>query len=129
MANKIITFEERGDFPRLRRFLQKNRNGLNYEVLHRYGQRGVEFLTNATPIDSGKTASLWSYKIEKIQNGVRLAFYNSNINEGIPIAIIIQYGHATKNGGWVEGIDYINPALRPIFNEISTKAWKEVASL
>ena len=94
--------------------------------LDSYGVKGVEALRNATPKDTGLTANSWSYKIEKSNNNITISFENSNINDGVPIAIILQYGHGTRNGGWVEGYDYINPAIRPIFDELAKAAWKEV---
>ena len=94
--------------------------------LDKYGREGVAALSSATPVDTGKTANSWYYKIERQNGSVSINFLNSNINEGVPIAIILQYGHATSTGGWVEGRDYINPAIRPLFDSIAEKAWKEV---
>lgn len=90
---------------------------------------GVDALNSATPKDTGLTASSWYYEIEKTSTGVTIAFYNSNIQNGIPIAIILQYGHGTGTGGWVQGRDYINPAIQPIFDEIAEKAWREVTKV
>ena len=87
---------------------------------------GVAALRETTPKDTGKTADSWSYRIERKGNQVSIAFLNSKFNQNVPIAIIIQYGHATGTGGWVEGVDYINPAIRPLFNEIAENLWKEV---
>lgn len=95
-------------------------------VLERFGDAGVAALMSATPIDTGLTASSWYYTITETNGRKSINFCNSHINEGVPIAIILQYGHATGNGGWVEGLDYINPALRPIFNQIADEAWREV---
>ena len=94
--------------------------------LDKYGKEGVAALSAATPIDTGKTANSWSYKINRQNGSVSIDFYNSNFSNGVPIAIILQYGHATNNGGWVQGRDYINPAIQPIFDKIAKNAWKEV---
>ena len=86
-------------------------------------------LASATPRDTGKTANSWNYEIKQEKGSVSISFYNTNIQNGVPIAIILQYGHGTRNGGWVQGRDYINPAIQPIFDEIVKSAWKEVTSL
>lgn len=95
-------------------------------ILSKYGQIGVDALSSATPVDTGKTASSWSYKIKRQNGKISLEFHNSNINKGVPIAIILQYGHATSNGGWVQGRDYINPAVQPLFDKIIEELRKEV---
>lgn len=95
-------------------------------LLDKYGMAGVSALASATPTDSGKTANAWYYEIENKKNQVRINFLNSNINQGVPIAIILQYGHGTGTGGWVQGRDYINPAIQPIFDRILQDIWKEV---
>ena len=99
---------------------------MNTVDLRKYGEKGVNALKEATPKDSGLTATSWKYKIEKEAGKTSLTFYNSNVQNGVPIAIILQYGHGTRNGGWVEGYDYINPAIRPIFKELADAAWREV---
>lgn len=96
-------------------------------ILNKYGMKGVEALREATPKDTGKTSESWSYKITRENDIVKLSFLNSNRNQDVPIAIILQYGHGTKNGGWVEGIDYINPAIQPLFEELAKEIWKEVS--
>lgn len=125
----MIKFRQKGDFSKTEKFLKKSmgRNYLN--VLDKYGRYGVEALTAATPVDSGMTAVSWSYKIIQNDNGVSVTWYNDNVNKGVNIAIILQYGHATRNGGWVEGRDYINPALKPIFDDLAKAAWKEVTGI
>ena len=105
---------------------KKTKEKLNLGLLDKYGREGVAALQTATPKDTGKTSESWYYKIERKNGSVSLTFHNSNQNKGVPIAIILQYGHATGNGGYVEGVDYINPALRPIFDKIAEEAWKEV---
>lgn len=122
----MITFKDHGNFKNLSSFLERAKELINIGDLNKYGEQGVAALSATTPKDSGKTASSWYYKIERKQGSVSISFHNSNFNEGVPIAIILQYGHATGSGGWVEGIDYINPALRPIFNKIANDAWTEV---
>lgn len=122
----MITFKEKGDFSKLTKYLEKAKKSVNIGDLSRYGEMGVAALAAATPVDSGLTAASWFYKIENKDGSTRLNFCNSNIQNGVPIAIILQYGHGTRNGGWVEGRDYINPAIQPIFDKIAADAWKEV---
>lgn len=122
----MITFKQKGDFSKLTKYLEKAKKSVNIGDLSRYGEMGVAALAAATPVDSGLTAGSWYYKIEKKDGSTRLNFCNSNIQNGVPIAIILQYGHGTRNGGWVEGRDYINPAVQPIFDKIAADAWKEV---
>lgn len=125
----MIGFRHKGDFSKTASFLTKARNTRLLANLDKYGREGVAALASATPVDTGKTASSWYYEIRTTNNSVSLIFNNSNIQNGIPIAIILQYGHGTGNGGWVEGRDYINPAIQPIFDEIVSKAWGEVTKL
>lgn len=99
------------------------------DTLEKYGQEGVKALQEMTPKDSGLTAASWSYDIEVKKDVITISWNNSNINEGVPIAVLIQYGHGTGTGGYVQGIDYINPAMHPIFKDIAHSAWKEVSSL
>jgi hypothetical protein len=101
-------------------------NGEIFRELKKYGEDGVKALADATPKDSGKTAASWSYEVEKSKGSYTIAWTNSNINDGVPIAVILQYGHGTRNGGYVQGRDYINPAIRPIFDQIAEDAWREV---
>ena len=122
----MINIRQKGDFKNLSSFLEKTKEKLNLGLLDKYGREGVAALQTATPKDTGKTSESWYYKIERKNGSVSLTFHNSNQNKGVPIAIILQYGHATGNGGYVEGVDYINPALRPIFDKIAEEAWKEV---
>lgn len=96
-------------------------------ILERAGQEGVDALSRATPVDSGKTASSWSYEIRQNRSGLSIIWKNSNVVSGVPIAIILQYGHGTKNGGYVQGRDYINPALKPIFDRIAENVRREVS--
>lgn len=126
-----ITFESKGDFSKLTRWLERAKNSIRVGQLDKYGKAGVAALIEATPKDSGLTAASWDYEITNENGRAEIHFINSNMvgvggRYEIPLAIILQYGHATKNGGWVEGTDYINPAIRPIFEAIADDAWKEV---
>ena len=122
----MITFRQKGDFSKLTRYLERVKEAAKIGDLDKYGREGVAALASATPVDTGKTASSWNYKIERKNGSVAITFNNTNINNGVPIAIILQYGHGTRNGGWVEGRDYINPAIQPIFDKITESAWREV---
>lgn len=125
----MITFSHKGDFSKTKRFLKNAKEAVRLEDLDKYGREGVAALASATPIDTGMTAKSWYYEIERNASTTTIRYLNSNINKGVPIAIILQYGHGTRNGGWVQGRDYINPAIQPIFDEIADKAWKEVTKL
>lgn len=125
----MISFRQKGNFSKLTRFLERAKETVRIGDLDKYGRRGVAALSSATPIDSGETANSWYYKIVNKNGSATITFYNSNIQNGVPIAIILQYGHGTRNGGWVEGRDYINPAIQPIFDEIVESAWREVTRL
>ena len=125
----MITFRHKGNFNKLTVFLEKVDRTARLKDLDKYGREGVAALASATPVDTGLTASSWYYEIKRQNGVVALNFCNSNVNNGIPIAIILQYGHGTRNGGWVEGRDYINPAIQPIFDRIANDAWREVTKL
>lgn len=125
----MIGFRQKGDFSKTVKYLQKLKNANIIRILERYGQEGVAALASATPVDTGLTASSWYYKVEVNNTSASLIFCNSNVVKGIPIAIILQYGHGTGTGGWVEGRDYINPAIQPIFDKIVEQAWGEVTKL
>ena len=125
----MITFRHKGNFDKLTIYLEKAKKTARLGDLDKYGRKGVAALASATPVDTGLTASSWYYEIKRQNGVVALNFCNSNINNGVPIAIILQYGHGTRNGGWVEGRDYINPAIQPIFDKIADAAWKEVTKL
>ena len=124
-----ITFKQHGDFKNLTNFFERAKEVVGIGVLDKYGKLGVQALASATPFDSGETASSWYYELENNNGCTSIKFCNSNIQNGVPIAIILQYGHGTRNGGWVQGRDYINPAIQPIFDEIVESAWKEVTKL
>ena len=122
----MIRFRQRGDFKKLTGFLERAKQGVHLGNLDKFGREGVAALSSATPVESGLTASSWSYEITNKDGVARISFYNSNLQNGVSIAIILQYGHGTGTGGWVEGRDYINPAVRPIFDKIANTAWREV---
>jgi len=123
---KIIVFKQKGNFKKTRKFLKRCSNLQLDDLLDQYGKEGVEALARATPKDTGKTAASWSYTVHKSDGRITITWSNSNIVDGVPIAVILQYGHGTRNGGYVEGMDYINPAMRPIFERIAQRAWGEV---
>lgn len=125
---KVVSFTKTGDFKKTDRFLHKIIERRYRHKLNVYGERGVKALKEATPEDSGETANSWSYEIDDKPGTLSIYWRNDNVNDGVNIAVILQYGHGTRNGGWVEGIDYINPALKPIFQQISDDVWKEVVS-
>lgn len=122
----MISFTQKGDFSKLDSYLNNLKGLFGHSDLDKYGKMGVAALASATPKDTGNTASSWYYEIKKNGGSVSLEFCNTNVNKGVPIAIILQYGHGTENGGWIEGRDYINPAIQPIFDEILDNIRKEV---
>lgn len=125
----MISFRQKGDFSKLTRYLERAKEAAKIGILDKYGKEGVAALASATPTETGKTANSWYYEVENQNGSAKITFNNSNINKGVPIAIILQYGHGTGTGGWVQGRDYINPAVQPIFDRIAEEAWKEVTKL
>lgn len=125
----MISFRQKGDFSKLTRYFERLKEAVKIGNLDKYGREGVAALASATPVDSGLTANSWYYEIKNEKGSVTISFFNSNIQNGVPIAVILQYGHGTGTGGWVQGRDYINPAIRPIFDKIAENAWKEVTKL
>ena len=119
---KVIVFRQQGDWKKTKRFLRHCSQLRLDEVLDQYGQEGVDALALATPKKTGKTAASWSYEVTKTENTITIAWKNSNVVDGVPIAVVLQYGHGTRNGGYVVGTDYINPAMRPIFERIAERA-------
>ena len=123
----MISFRQQGDFSKLNNFFEKCKGLVNSSNVDKYGRAGVEALSAATPVDTGVTASSWSYEIVRKKDYAKIIFHNSNVTDmGTPVAILIQYGHGTRNGGYVEGIDYINPALKPVFQDMANEIYKEV---
>lgn len=125
----MIGFRNKGDFSKTQSYFQKVREAAQVQILEKYGNEGVAALASATPVRTGLTATSWYYRIERSDNKIKLIFLNSNVNNGVQIAVILQMGHGTGTGGWVEGRDYINPAIQPIFDSIVDAAWKEVTKL
>lgn len=122
----LMTFKQQGDFKKLSSFLERMKKPLKKTTLDKYGKEGVKALMAATPVDTGLTASLWHYDINMSKDSSSISFYNDNIDNSVPIAIILNYGHGTRNGGYVKGRNYINPAIQPIFDKLAQEAWKEV---
>ena len=122
----MISFRQKGDFSKLTRFMERAKNAVRLGDLDKYGRAGVAALSSATPVDTGLTANSWGYEIVRKNGSVSIEFTNSNIQNGVLIATIVQYGHGTGTGGWVEGRDYINPAIQPVFDRIAQSVWKEV---
>ena len=125
----MVTLRADGDFTKTRRFIERLKETVQLGILDKYGKEGVKVLSEATPVDTGETSRSWSYKINREKNSATLSFYNSNVVDGVSVAIVLQYGHGTRNGGWVEGRDYINPAIQPEFNKIVDDLTKEVSKV
>lgn len=128
----ILSISDSGKFEKTKKFLEtaKNINNIRRRfAIESIAESGVNALSKATPVDTGKTASSWSYEITEKNGKITVSWNNSNVNKGVNIAVILQYGHGTKNGGYVRGIDYINPALKPIFNKMADDMWRAVVSL
>lgn len=122
----MISFRSKGNFKRTEKLLKKSLGKDWRSLLDKYGRQGVQALAAATPIESGQTAASWDYEIQQKGSSISIIWTNSHINKGVNIAVILQYGHATRTGGYVRGRDYINPALRPVFDELADAAWKDV---
>jgi hypothetical protein len=126
--NPVISFDVHGDFKKIDSFLEKMKEGINVGVLDKYGKIGIDALRLYTPKDTGLTSESWKYRIVRDAKGTSIEWYNTNVQDGVRVAVVLQYGHATKSGTYIQGIDYINPAMRPVFEEIATRAWKEVTT-
>lgn len=124
--SKVVSYKAHGDFKNLFNFLESAKGIFDISKLDKYGRQGVEALRSATPVDTGRLADSWFYEIDRTPSGASISWHNNDIEGGVNVAVLIQYGHATRNGSWVEGIDYINPALRPIFDHIAENCWEEV---
>lgn len=125
----MITFKQSGDFSKTTNFMTRARFINLTRILNAYGQQGVNALASATPVESGLTATSWGYTLSISKGISSITWTNSNAPNGIPVAILLQYGHGTRNGGYIQGRDYINPAIRPIFDRITSEVWKEITSL
>lgn len=124
-----IYLESEGDFKKTEKYLKELANQDFFKKLMEYGEEGVRALSAATPVRTGKTAASWTYEIAKSAEGLSINWVNTNINKGVNVAVILQYGHGTGTGGYVSGIDYINPAMRPVFENIMQSACEEIAKL
>ena len=124
----VISFSSSGSFSNTEKFLKAMSKHDIMHALEAYGRRGVAALRSATPVESGLTAELWSYEVEKSGTGYSITWSNTHSVSGVNVAVILQYGHGTGTGGYVAGRDYINPAIRPIFDQIADDVWKEVTS-
>lgn len=122
----MIRLTNTGSFDKTTKFLKSMANKEHLRALSKYGQRGVDALANATPVDTGLTAASWRYEIEVKGGYYSLKWHNTNTVSGIPVVVLIQYGHGTGTGGWVEGRDFINPAIQPIFDQLANEVWEEV---
>jgi hypothetical protein len=122
----MIEVKSTGDFKNTEKFLAYMKRGEAFSVLEKYGKLGQEALSRATPTDSGVTAESWTYEVVRKKGKYQIIWHNTNVHSGVPVAILIQYGHATGTGGWVEGKDYINPAIRPLFDQIAKDVWERV---
>lgn len=125
----MISIKQKGNFSKTEKFLKKSFGRDYLDVLEKYAQQGVAALSAATPIDSGRTATSWEYEIIQNDSSISIIWKNTNTNKGVNIALLLQYGHGTRNGGYVSGRDYINPALQPVFDKMADAAWKEVTSV
>ena len=125
----MIRLKQKGDFSKVTGYLEKLKSYMKMSILDKYGREGVQALASATPVDSGKTASSWTYEATISGDSASLTFSNTNVNKGVPIAIVLQYGHGTRNGGYVQGRDYINPAIQPVFDKMAQEIWKEVTTV
>ena len=129
MPPSIISYRTRGDLSKTDTFLKRLMKQDLRSILNKYGQLGVDALSKATPVDTGKTAASWDYEVTIAPGSATLTWTNSNTNQGVPIALLIQYGHGTPTGGYVPGQEYIKPAIRPIMDELTKELWKEVSEL
>ena len=125
----VIKVESKGNFNKALSYLGKLRSESVIAIFQRYGESGVAALAQATPVDTGLTADSWSFKITTVGKKTSLIFENSNVVGNVNVAVILQYGHATGSGVYVEGVDYINPAIKPIFDKIARDLWTEVTAL
>lgn len=125
-----VVFKHRGNFKNVERFVKNYNVRKMIDILDAYGRQGVQALASATPVDSGLTASSWRYEIDVSRGSFSISWHNDNLTSaGTPVAILIQYGHGTRNGGYVQGLDYINPAISKIFDDIADAVWQEVRAL
>jgi len=125
----LIKFRHKGSFHNTELFLDRTKK-INYRlILEKYAREGIEVLRSATPKDTGATSDSWNFEILTGKSGFTITWTNSHIEDGVPVVILLQYGHGTRSGTFVEGRDFINPAMRPLFDKIAENLWKEVTSL
>lgn len=124
----MFDIDSRGSDDKIRSFLSRMQVGSVFSSLESFGQRGLDALASATPVNSGLTADSWTYEVVSKGGKYTVIWHNTNVVDGLPVAILIQYGHGTKDGGWVEGQDYINPAIQPVFDRLADEVWREVTS-
>lgn len=122
----MINVTSTGSFDKTLKFLQKLNEGSIFANLEHYGRVGVDALSRATPVESGETANSWGYKVIRTPGRYSIVWFNTHEEDGVNIAVIIQYGHGTRTGGYVQGRDYVNPAMRPIFDQIVEDVWRQV---
>lgn len=127
--NGLIIIKQKGNYSKITKYLEKLKRKARLQVLDKYGKRGVDLLRSATPVDTGLTSESWIYEIKDTSKGSQIIFRNTNVNDGVVIAILLQYGHGTGSGGWVEGVDYINPVMSELFKSLANDIWKEVSNL
>jgi hypothetical protein len=125
----MITITQKGNFSTVERYLNRLKQSQRYAILNKYGSLGVAALSNATPTETRQTAESWSYTIEQRPGYYSIRWHNSHVEDGIPIVVLLQYGHGTGTGGYVQGRDFIMPAIRPVFDQIAAEAWKEVTKV
>lgn len=126
---KTIEIKSKGSFGKTFEFFHRKLTHAMWEKLYHYGELGVEALRNATPVDTGKTRDSWTYEVEVDKNQATIIWKNTNIvDEWANVAILLQYGHATRTGGYVQGRDYINPALKPVYDKITEELWGDLKS-
>ena len=121
-----VSVKSTGHFKDTLAFLDKHSRKDYQRIFRQYGELGVKALSSATPVDSGKTASSWEYRIKETQGTTTLEWHNTNVNDGVVVAVLIQYGHATQGGGYIQGYDFINPAIKPVMDKLAEDLWKEV---
>ena len=125
----MIEITQKGSFDKTEKYLERLSKNKRTGILNKYGEMGVAALSNATPVESGETARSWSYTIVDEPGYSSIRWHNSHVRDGIPIAVLLQYGHGTRNGGFVQGRDYIMPAIRPLFDQITNEVWEEVTKI
>ena len=122
----MVTIKCVPKFKKTDSYLERLKEVFHSGLLDKYGKMGIDALRDATPKDTGLTSESWVYDIARVNHTITITWRNTNLNNGVPVAVLIQYGHATRNGGFVQGIDYVNPAMAPVFQKIAEEAWKEV---